>query len=1019
MDKPDIDQGYPLPLDFMAYPQPDYPLPLDFMAYPQPDYPLPLDFMTYPQPDYDLHMATYLASSTQDDFEKGQRARRSRNVTEPEIIPLEASTTSSQISTFTVARSERIIFSVLMRQLATRYYSLDRLWEASLGAKIELQRKVYIRDRKIQSLLDLQETESERYDLDDTARLELQVTVEEMRTEIADLTEEKQTMSDSHDQLSKSETKLTQDKKKLKGKNRKLSDKNGELVETNNKLSSDNQQLTDDNRQMITAKGELSTANDKLSDDNRQLAATNSDLSNSNAKLSDDNREISIANKKLSDDNSQLRKRVDELGSAVQKLSDDKSQQLKRIDELCSAGRKICDENSQLLKANGEIVLAKEEASASYAEVYGGFCQVKKAHDEWKEYGENLYKYAQTVEDDNNKWSEYSKRLTASIQDTELSIGMYLQAFAPAMMLFPPPEIIGDLQYIAAGIHALGTALSDAQTPAQPTDLSSFEVAVNGENGHEVSPSITISPPTTRGISGKELMKIDGTTGNGRGERATFDTTLLTPPPLSSKTKKGKEAVRSSNLAAKGSHAGRTHNPGTVPPVPSQQLAPSFDLYSFILQWAVRYHLNGKSKLDRVRRGQTIRSSSRFTSRLDTLISFLAVQDQNAHSIIRQIAPFPIGRLTLPRAPSLSAGVSNSQAENGMDPMGVDEAEGPPMNVDEAKGRLMNIDEGEETLMNVDEMEELFAQFDSEDQSHVDSTNTDNAGESAKQAAPETSSHTDVMHVDDTEQPAVQDAPQDGSEMDVKDDEGPAAQTACETSANADSNDMDTREDKGPAEEQTPEASTNVGPGVAVPNFPVFPAFDTNHTFGFNPSTPNSQTGPSFNTNQPTTNFASTRAAKKARASTPAPTPSFFSTYVPPSRENLPAFQGFQPSPNFNLADFGQKLPDFSFATAHIPKVTDSAPIGTAEVSLNFAADTTATGKFNFGEPSSSSEPQSMAQVPAKPKSRAEFIKQEIENHEGIRNGVIILDVEVRLEQLSIDMMDLRRTQIRMVVDKA
>ena len=132
------------------------------------------------------------------------------------------------------------------------------------------------------------------------------------------------------------------------------------------------------------------------------------------------------------------------------------------------------------------------------------------------------------------------------------------------------------------------------------------------------------------------------------------------------------------------------------------------------------------------------------------------------------------------------------------------------------------------------------------------------------------------MDVDEVEEPANNEPRRPTRmSMDVK-DEGPAAQTASEASANANSNDMDTKEDKGPAEQETPEVSTNGSPGVAVPaqsanfslnfppplvNFPVVPAFDTNHTFNFNPPTPNSQTGPSFNTNQPPFNFAPTRAA--------------------------------------------------------------------------------------------------------------------------------------------------------------
>lgn len=79
-------------------------------------FPIPLDFMTYCPPD--LHVATYLALSANDDHGNRQRARRSRNVTHPEITPLQGSTTSLQVSTFTVAMSWSIILQVLMKYLA-------------------------------------------------------------------------------------------------------------------------------------------------------------------------------------------------------------------------------------------------------------------------------------------------------------------------------------------------------------------------------------------------------------------------------------------------------------------------------------------------------------------------------------------------------------------------------------------------------------------------------------------------------------------------------------------------------------------------------------------------------------------------------------------------------------------------------------------------------------------------------------------------------------------------------------
>ena len=90
----------------------------------------------------DLPVGTYLDLIANDDHENGQRARRSHNVTHAESTPLHGSTTSLQVSTFTVAMSWNIVLQVLVKYLAQRNNQLARTRWTHFQTARQLRRQV-------------------------------------------------------------------------------------------------------------------------------------------------------------------------------------------------------------------------------------------------------------------------------------------------------------------------------------------------------------------------------------------------------------------------------------------------------------------------------------------------------------------------------------------------------------------------------------------------------------------------------------------------------------------------------------------------------------------------------------------------------------------------------------------------------------------------------------------------------------------------------------------------------------
>ncbi|KAL8794620.1 MAG: hypothetical protein Q9195_002816 [Heterodermia aff. obscurata] len=1005
------------------------------------DYPVALISPTSCPPEFVLHHATYLASSAlpNDDIENRRRAHRSRNVTRPEIIPLEASSNSRQLSTFVATRSDLAIFLVLMHQLFKMNSDLQRNRRSWLYEKAEFKRKLHGQDKKIKSLQDSQqESEREKCEEDDIARLELQVLVEDLREESADLTAKNRSLKQNGNKLCKGQKELTATIEKLEAQVKEVKEKAEKLTEQNQQLSANNQQIT--------------TENENLSNDNRQLSIANGELTKANEKLSGDNSQLVKAKDELSDSNCQLVKDKAELSDSNCQLVKDK--------------RDLTWRNGQLLKARAEI-------STSYDKLNSRFSEADQARSESSKRNRELTKSNHELSVRNNNWAELSQNFGESIKFTESFVAGCLKDLAPNMKLSAPPDQVAEsMRFIYAGVFALGTALYHTNllvaSMAKAAATSSPRVEANGEDARQVSPpSIVVSPPTNEGISGKEVLKNDGASGNGHGERGTGDSTLLTPPSRSSRTRKGKmAAATSSDIGAKESRAARPQISGIAASQPSLQIAMrSFTLRKLVIWWAVRYYLEAKSTFDR----QSFGPSFRFKTRLDILMSFLAINEQIIQSIIRQMPPagFQIEHLTLPGSSSLSANRSSSQGDDHEDSMDLDEVREPEeqpateggsndagMDVDANKNQQATEGGSNDPGMDVDTNQNQPATEGGSNDAGMDVDVNQN------QPTTESGPSDEGMDVDVKQQQPTTESGSNDEGMDV-DDNG--EQTAPETGSGDDSMDVDGAKADIPdgdamddvVSSEQPDSPHDNSPYAAVAQAPPRQPAPESFNFNLTPPTVKPPADSVFNNNS-----ASAGGAGK----------SFFGTAPLPKKNTGISFTGFQPSlgfngtqsattafnggqtgfnfsqpiaskpsPSFDLSPFSQKLPEFSLPGINIGPVTGSSPFGAPMKVINFANNNTAAEPFKFNLPPSADKPKARAPQPppkaessspaAKPKggaqqaapakTRSEFIKMLIDQHEDIRKNVIAIDVEVTPELLAVSMKYLKRSQMREVVNRA
>ena len=480
------------------------------------------DFTTHPQPDYILHMATYVTpeASSRDDLRNRRQGHRSDGVT-----PVQDPATSLEVSTLKAARSEHVILLVLMTELAKRNNNLGYSFQNERQTVRQLRSRVANRERTIQALKNVQETEAEKFDLDDAARVELQVTVEALKTDIDDLTTGNQELSRSRDKLSKSRRKLVEANKKLaedlKGKEKTIGTLTGlsdELLSTQKDLFVHIDQLAQTKDQLDQTNSQLSRSNERLSTENEQLAKINVELSKSKEELSDDyDLEVQISN------------------------------------SLTRSNQDLVGKHYQLFKTN-------EELSAFSQRLSNENRNIVQARDKWRQSYQKLSNWVAEAKADA---SDSRQKTIASIKTTEECLAKYLRALAPGSQLSPPPDSVKeDMKRIFSGIDALGRAFSNAEKAAK----SKAELpAKSAGDQTRASPSIVISSP-----------------------------------------------------------------------IPSQQIATSFDLRRFVIIWAVRYYLATESPpYDlRVHQGQNYEPRARFRFRLDTLITFLVVDDQDYRSLI-------------------------------------------------------------------------------------------------------------------------------------------------------------------------------------------------------------------------------------------------------------------------------------------------------------------------------------------------------------------------------------------------
>ena len=940
--------------------------------------------------DLVLHVASYLGSAavSEDKLGDPQHQDTPHNTPDPDTI----SSTSSQVSTFLAARAEHVILLVLLKKYTARSYSLSGQCLSINETVRRLKLKVKHQERQIQGLKDEQETESER----DLARRELQETVEDLRTEINDLntnngitvdglrteidslttnnqvtvnelrteidrlttnnqvtvtelrteidrlTTNNQNLSnrrdslfESREELAKSNKKLVEDLGKCEDRNKKLLENCDSLTSINKKQADDNAQLLRTNDELVQVKGQLSKSNEELADHKNQLLKSNQDISDENRRLVKAKDELSNSAQKLSENNSQLVKVnahlvqvKGQLSKSKKELSDHNKQLLQIMNELSKSNQDLSGENCRLVKTNEEL----SEYSHKLSDENSQLVKAKKSSSQ--SYERLQSKNREVMQKKLNLSGHYSK-ISGSISTTEKVLSEYLVDLVPGSQPYSRPDSIYDsLERISSGIVALGKALGDA-----------------------------------------------------------------------------KEKI---------SRAGCAKDSGNA----SQQIAAYFDLYSFVVCWAVRYYLDTRSPFYlRVRRGENYRPSSSFEIRLNILIEFLITDDENVRSMLRQVPTrFSVRRLTIPRVDEGSAEM-NADEDSDDDAMNADEGNAHQGSTDQGSTDQCNPDkDNAESAMDVD-------QDNAEDAMNLDEGDAKNALNADQENAD------DAMNVDDGN---VEKADQGNAENAMNTDE--VAEKPSLDQGN-------TEKDTGVPFGQTPFSFSYAPPAVQPPMMPNFLTSPPNFKFG---PTEGPENGLNFTAPIPQAGFA-----RKGRKSKGTPTTSFkgsqqklpdFSFATANVANTTPAGNIFQqssainpfghdpavtppttsffgPNVDSNPAKFGfNKLPDFSFGTAHIPAVTPSGPVAARPTNINFASDTLAPGTFKFGSNSASKTPVVSAESapPKKLDTKIEFIERLIEENEYIQKKVVSIAKEVPTDVLAFAMKDLKsKGQVRMAFNKA
>ena len=952
------------------------------------------DVTTHPQPDYILHTATYLtlAASSHDDLRNRGKGHRSHSMT-----PVQAPATSLEVSTFRVARSEQVILLVLMRQLSRKTINLSFNCQVEHENARRLRNRVTNREQTIQSLINRQETTAEKSDLDDLARVELQVTVEALETEIDDLTTRNHNLSRSRDQLSKSRGKLVNVNKKLaedlKGKEDtirtlidQLAQTKDQLNQKNDHLSRSNKKLSNDNDQLIRTNLELSKSKEELSDDydleikiSDSLSKSHRDIAGKHYQLVKTNEELSALNRKLSNENRQLAQTNGELAKSQRKSSDDndrlsksyqdlagKNEQLvKANDQLINFGRKLSSEKSQLVKVNSELFESKgklsddnDRLSKSHQDLAGKICQLVKDNsnivqdrDSWCQ---SYQKLSNWVTEAKAEASDSSQKTIESIKTTEACLAKYLIALAPGSQLSPAPDSVKeDMKRIFSGIDALGRAFSNAEKAAKST---AEKLAESAGDENRASRSIVTSSPTTEEIPDNEGLKDiaspipsqqieddgngdDGNGNQGDGNNGDEDDAGKIP----------------SSLPA--TESAQNQDASMDVDVPPEQVLDQGD------------NMDGVEAEESSDQGVDVPSEPQKSDQRDKMDGIEAEEPSNEHDTAPPDSQEPIHEDPM----DFAAGASHE----------------PP------------------------KQPEAEAHIHGDDMSNASGLQLPNEGHKGQESSPEdtrapfgTPSNFPFAFNPPAVRPPMFDFSSTNS-AGKNDSFGPVP---------APQFDFTSKPEAVPTAGSTgfPSSSDVAKFGQRLPEFSVAHM----NIPGIGPSTTSSVFQPSSDANlaEPDQQKVS-GSFPFGNSDIPMATPSF-----PFGNANIPmvtpstASFNFQPSSDADLAEARrQKLPDFSFGTAHTPVAPSPGPTVPLPMDVNFAKDTTA-GTFKFG---SNDKPEVSAESAPPPNTRADFIEKIIEENPNIKKKVISIDVEVRYEQLGLEAKGMVRSKIRMAIEKA
>ena len=832
-------------------------------------------------------------------------------------------------------------------------------------------------------LLNAQETEEERYDLDDLARLELQITAGESKARIAQLTKDNENLSHSRGKHSKARR---------------------DLLRANKKLVDDNSQLVDDNSQLTQTNDELLRSKEDFSEDNRQLVQNNGQLVQSNDELSKSNQALSESRQKLTDKTGRLAQVNRGLYVQYRELHEYTRGEVQGKIEWAESYRNIFNYTRGVVEAQTELVNSQQNlvSSIETTETLLASCLMALAPDS------QLPSPPDSVD-------ERMRYIFAGIVALGTAFQNARETFLSTPIVTETPGTSLDAPIVTATPGTPLDAPAMTETPSsssETTEFSTPNARVSRAGPPQIS-NIALPGPSQQVVSSFDLRSSvivwAVRQNSGRSSRFMFKLEALISY-LARESRNIRSIIRRVRTA----------------PLIGRVIIPSFhhENYTASEAKAQADHVGDDMNVDEAQADHVGDDMTVDQAQADHVDDDMTVDQAQADHVDDDM------------------NVDEAQADDADDDMNVDEAQaddaddgmniensGPtqPAQVSEPKQSEAHAENG----MDIDSASEsrqpdqASGPKEPEAQAgHADIGMNIEPVNGFATATPFSFNSNSVAMNPPAVGPSFHNNP---TSFDFASTAGAEKGPTFGIGSFPELNNFGRPVRKAKAASKTSSKSFFQPPpvvnlsnfGQKLPEFPFakaqVPAVAASGFIGGTaPIQPSSAVNLSKSEQQKLPDF------------------SFAKNHIPvaAASSSIGGTAPIQPSfPAVKFSDFGgQKFPDFSFEKANIPAVTASSSFGgTAPMDLDFAKTAAAAGGFNFGSNSTlekpvekpAEKPVASAQSAARPNTRAGFIEGLIEKNEEIKQKNVAIDIEVSLEQLGIDTKGLKRSQIRLVVSKA